>query len=81
MEMGNKILGGRLCKVRELRGKTQDETAVPLHLSRESISRREQGKCDISLLEAIQLMKFLRFRIEVFVSDDFRISDGMLPDE
>jgi DNA-binding XRE family transcriptional regulator len=80
MAMDNKIMGDRLSKIRGWRGKTQDEVAAHLNLSREAISRREQGNCDISLVEAIKLMRFLHFRIEIFCSDDFRMSDGLLPD-
>lgn len=81
MEIDNAVLGHRLAEVRGLRRKTQDEAAVDMYMTREAISRREQGKVDISAVELINFMKLYRYRIEVFVSPDYRASDGMLPDE
>lgn len=85
MEIDDKILGERLAHIRELRGKTQEEAGVALHLTREAISRRENDLSSIKAPEVIKLMKFLRYRPEIFLSErpDWinYFSEGFLPEE
>ena len=71
--MNNKELGGRIAKLRNIKGLSQDELSSTIGISRPSIVQLEQGNRNIKVSELKSLAETLNFSMDEIMSDDFDI--------
>ena len=78
-ELSQKQIGQRITDLRKVKGLSQENLAKSIRISRPSLAQIELGNRCVDVLELHRLSMVLGFSLDVFMSEDFKISPNVEP--